>query len=232
MVAQPDASISEAKATAIDLTISDQDLRVPCYCEENVWRLLVRKLHYEPIEAYVVFISNEHQSVAMLNQKAAKRSDIVCWDYHVILLCHEQETSPDQNGSTTTNDSSIVVVYDVDTTLQPFPIPLAEYLKQSFPSKVPDMYRPNFRIVRGDIFCDWFSSDRRHMRNGTHQWSATPPPYACISTASTTNPHTLEQYIRFHNGTDSSTTLPNQALGIVVNLDTMMRFDQWKTRLM
>lgn len=92
---------------------SEQELRVPCYCEENVWRLAYRRIHVDTSEEggaaahiihcgeqtqdeeserlvsrnYVVFISNEQRCCPMLAQRASKRSKEACfWDYHVIFI--------------------------------------------------------------------------------------------------------------------------------------------------
>lgn len=43
---------------------SDKDLRVPYYCEENIWRLGVRKRVHQPGDRYyAVFISNTIKNV-------------------------------------------------------------------------------------------------------------------------------------------------------------------------
>lgn len=92
---------------------SEQELRVPCYCEENVWRLAYRRIHVDTSEEggaaahiircgeqtqeeenerlvsrnYVVFISNEQRCCPMLGQRASKNSKEACfWDYHVIFI--------------------------------------------------------------------------------------------------------------------------------------------------
>jgi N-terminal glutamine amidase len=239
----------------------DTDLRCPCYCEENVWRLLERRRQLHPQRHssmststsssssistsrpeqhyYVVFISNENQTVAMLHQKAASNTSeegFIVWDYHVILLgyaaeqkqslsdeAEEQEVddtaapSMDANYDPTNESSSsngtsknrsrrniemTMLVYDLDTTLQPYPMPLADYLDRSFPSRTgsststvrsstmlmmrkqpPQLYRPQFRIVPAQEFRHYFASDRSHMWNAaTGQYNAPPPPYECITT--------------------------------------------------
>ena len=51
-------SIMTAEESALNAP-SDEALRVPYYCEENVWRLLYRKKHECPDDRFwVVFISN------------------------------------------------------------------------------------------------------------------------------------------------------------------------------
>lgn len=223
---------SEAKATAVDLSISDQDLRVPCYCEENVWRLLVRKLQHAtlavPVEYYVAFISNDRKAVVMQNQKASGRGEVVCWDYHVILLSFE---SPTDQVSSPTIDKRTIFVYDIDTRLQPYPILLSDYLEQSFPKTVAEAFRPQFRIIPGEVFLTWFTSDRRHMWDSKERrWSATPPSYTCISNTTTTDPHTLKYYLNFTKQQEEGyCPLPKKALGVTVTIDVLSRFDQWRS---
>jgi hypothetical protein len=111
---------NSAGATAISCR-SEQDLRVACFCEENVWRLAYRRLFgasslstasssssssssvlqltnsstidKENEEYYVVFVSNDEKCCPMLNQKASRHVDEPCfWDYHVILIqCSKQQ---------------------------------------------------------------------------------------------------------------------------------------------
>jgi N-terminal glutamine amidase len=202
--------LSTAAMTALSQNVqSDHDLRVACYCEENVWRIAYRKLHYptqheqlrlaESSEQHnnntngtttakyvVAFISNKRQCVPMLHQRASSSPSEVpcCWDYHVILLgVHNSQRDV---GTTETKDTNnCVLVYDVDTTLQPYPISLAEYLMATFPNVEEEYpypeYRPRFRLISAPLFVQYFASDRRHMYNTTTQsWNAPPPTYACI----------------------------------------------------
>lgn len=158
---------------------TDESLRVPYYCEENVWRLAVRKQQQQPTDRFwAVFISNTIKNVPMFQQKAAVSGDVsCCWDYHVILLCHRA-------GEGTFS------VYDIDSLL-PYPCPLDEYLAHSFPYEWPIPFGPMFRVVPVDFFLGNFASDRSHMiKNG--KWQAPPPPYAPIG-----NSNNLQEYLRF-----------------------------------
>ena len=101
-----------AARTAIDAP-SDRSLRVPCFCEENIWRLAYRHLYgvsssssstndtssssSSPSSScwYVVFVSNPTGCVPMMQQLAAatssglndrQKNQPVFWDYHVILV--------------------------------------------------------------------------------------------------------------------------------------------------
>lgn len=66
---------------------TDQDLRVPYYCEENAWRVVYRKMRDQPEDNFfVVFISNPVKNVAMFHQRASDAPDqAVSWDYHVSI---------------------------------------------------------------------------------------------------------------------------------------------------
>lgn len=63
----------EASRTALQAT-PDASLRVPCYCEENVWRLAYRKVYQKKDgETYhVAFVSNPKGCVPMFQQRAAE----------------------------------------------------------------------------------------------------------------------------------------------------------------
>jgi hypothetical protein len=121
---------SEAARTALEAP-SDRALRVPYYCEENVWRLAHR--HSSSLNCHVVFISNARQCVGMHHQLV--REDGPCfWDYHVILIKKE-------------NDETVVL--DMDSCLS-YPCPLQEYLRKSFVQE--GDYAPLFRYVKVIIY--------------------------------------------------------------------------------
>lgn len=190
-----------AEITAL-LAESDQHLRIPYYCEENVWRLAHRRVAKDATTQLVVaFISNATQSVAMLQQKAmGSPSKICCWDYHVILIqcCENEGTS---------------LVFDIDSYL-PYPCPLSTYLEQSFPASttIHRQYVPFFRILRASDYLQNFSSDRRHMFDKeTQTWKAPPPSYACINNHV---PNNLDQFLDF----SSSKT---DEFGKIVSLETL-----------
>jgi len=127
-----------AASTALTAT-SEQELRVPCYCEENVWRLAYRKLnrpnnnntnnksHY-----FVVFVSNPSKCVCFFHQRASHhRTKPVFWDYHVLLL--ERQLQEEGGGGS-------CWIWDMDSYL-PYPCLLQEYLENTFPS-LEDMCPP------------------------------------------------------------------------------------------
>ena len=123
---------NEAARTALNAP-SDDSLRVPCYCEENVWRLACRKLaNCRKSTFFAVFISSAQQMVPMFYQRATKSTEEACWwDYHVILL------ELDEKG--------MFFVHDVDSRL-PCPLALTKYVKHSFPREsLPQEIAPLFR---------------------------------------------------------------------------------------
>ena len=59
----------EAAKTALEAE-NDADLRIPCYCEENIWRLAYRMIHgnnnkLDDVQYHVVFVSNPSKCVPM-----------------------------------------------------------------------------------------------------------------------------------------------------------------------
>lgn len=179
-------ALNSAPASAISCP-SELDLRVPCYCEENAWRLAYRRLFGPTItrsastdsdivadkeneQYYVVFISNDAKCCPMFEQKASRNDDEPCfWDYHVILI-HS-------------SSSSMTEVFDMDSRLD-YPCALDEYLNATFQYHFDDhsaakKYSPMFRVVRAESYLRYFSSDRRHMFNNG-KWLSPPPTYECI----------------------------------------------------
>ena len=176
-------SLNEATQSALEAP-SDQELRVPCYCEENVYRLVARKLAQPGSERsstaggsyYVVFVSSRSQCVPMYRQLASTMPTSVClWDYHVIVV-HVADNGP--------------LILDMDSRL-PYPCTLEMYVRCTFPEEVPLIYAPLFRVVRAEVYLKHFSSDRSHMRKEDGTWMAAPPAYACIHAGTSTN---LDQY--------------------------------------
>jgi len=131
-----EASIHSSLAAKTALSSpSDQSLRVPCYCEENVWRLAYRKLQRTDAnsnEYFVVFITNPLKCVPMLHQLAARDpTKPIYWDYHVILIEKSKE------------EGSKAYIFDLDSYL-PFPFALDQYLNLVFSSDI-EQYQPYFR---------------------------------------------------------------------------------------
>jgi hypothetical protein len=104
-------------------------LRVPCYCEENVWRLTFRKLYqqqqqqqqqqqnqlqqiassnYTIVQYHVIFISNPKACVPMFQQLASsQRHQPIFWDYHVILVSTTTMTTTTTDANVTANAARI-----------------------------------------------------------------------------------------------------------------------------
>mmetsp|Transcript_9680 Transcript_9680/g.20986 ORF Transcript_9680/g.20986 Transcript_9680/m.20986 type:complete len:281 (-) Transcript_9680:21-863(-) len=108
---------------------SDHDLRVPCYCEENAWRLVHRHLHgpntdnrstrrnndneettsdeWNEDDYHVVFVSNENRCCPFFRQRALPNNprEYVCWDYHVFVI-RSRRVTIDGDGQATTTTST------------------------------------------------------------------------------------------------------------------------------
>ena len=243
---QPTAAES-ALASSIG---QDCQLRCPFYCEENVWRLAYRKLHNPQQTAiegdqttyFVVIVSNERKSVPMFYQRASESQERPCvWDYHVFLIGRTTKNSSSSNNN---NNNQQAWVYDIDTTLTPYPLPLQVYLRHSFSEKLSTTtYAPLFRVVPATLFLRHFESDRSHMYNAhTGTWSAPPPPYQCIlpaasvsssnststsaqTTTTTATRSNLKQYLNFSSHHVDDCGLPADALGTVLTLQQLETFE-------
>jgi hypothetical protein len=212
-------SVGVSAAESSLLADTEADMRVPCYCEENVWRLVRRKLRHRvqggSSSCWVVFVSNPVKNVPMFHQRAASSPhDPCCWDYHVILL-----TDTDQRcGQASVQESRWV--WDVDSTLQ-YPCPLNEYLAQTFPYDWPHPHGPLFRLIEAFVYLNTFASDRSHMYDG-RVWSSPPPPYDIIQTESDTNtlPYLLDFAARRRDETYRR-LLQSGALGTILTLSQL-----------
>ena len=187
---------------------TDQELRVPYYCEENVYRLGLRKRTQQPGDSYyAVFISNTIKNVPMFQQKAAASGEVsVCWDYHVVLLRQR-----DGEGQ--------ACVYDMDSLL-PYPCPLDTFLAHSFPYDWPYPFGPMFRVVPLELFLNNFGSDRSHMRDKKGRWNAPPPLYAPIG-----HQNNLQEYIRFDKSAVSSSNDLHSTYGRIFSKDSLAAVD-------
>mmetsp|Transcript_40959 Transcript_40959/g.46535 ORF Transcript_40959/g.46535 Transcript_40959/m.46535 type:complete len:237 (-) Transcript_40959:11-721(-) len=219
---------NEAVQSALEAS-SDQDLRVPCYCEENIYRLAVRKLKFQEEEQdvdskyYVIFVSSDTQCVPMYYQLASQNPLSACsWDYHVLLLKVSQN-----------NDKSEIL--DIDSHL-PYPCSLEAYVQNSFPSvhriATLPQYAPLFRVISAEKFLHDFCSDRRHMFREDGSWSAKPPTYGCIqqqqqlkeSSSSNEGIFNLDSYRIMHtpNNDNSSDFSFESAFGQVLTREQLL----------
>lgn len=128
----------------------------PCFCEENVWRLLGEQVLPEPGAA--VFVTNADRTVAMWGQRAADHDPIV-WDYHAVALLPRRR-----------------FIVDLDDRRR-VAWPLAAWLRHAFRDDTEEDLRPAFRIVPRDEFLATFSSDRSHMRDARGQPQQPFPPW-------------------------------------------------------
>ena len=163
------------------------------FCEENIWHLAQR------LGGLVLVISNEHQNVAVWEQKLSEEqaqvpdsgpetnqesANPVLWDYHVILAANLQSEA--EGPYNWKHLSETARIYDFDTRLS-FPTPIQDYFAQSFrpldPS-VPEQFRPQFRSLDSRHYIESFDSDRAHMKNENGEWAALPPdwpPIRCLN---------------------------------------------------
>mmetsp|Transcript_41853 Transcript_41853/g.95102 ORF Transcript_41853/g.95102 Transcript_41853/m.95102 type:complete len:260 (-) Transcript_41853:59-838(-) len=163
-----------------------------CYCEENVWRLCEDLLGHRQRAGLcpsvapsglvrgslkAVFISNAQQRVPLWHQRAGGEREVlgapgfVLWDYHVVALlqaagggCH---------------------ILDLDTTLGPFPLPFADYVRQALRPDIIASFEAEgrcrelpercFRVVDAEDYLQSLFSDRSHMRRPDGSWAAPPP---------------------------------------------------------
>lgn len=178
--------LTAVEASLVDCI--DQDLRVPYYCEENVWRLASRKIRKKPTALwFAVFISNRRKAVPMCQQLAQEDPSRPCfWDYHVILVGVT-------GGESSVHD--VVRVYDIDSQCA-YGCLITEYLEESFPFELHDKtLNPMFRVIPASVYLEHFSSNRSHMFDQkTQTWNATPPTYTCIGLDRPTN---FDRYIDF-----------------------------------
>ena len=94
------AAVNSASTTAM-APVKDVELRVPCYCEENVWRLAYRKWKQQADSKkyYAVFVSTPSKCVCFFHQKASGNPlKPVFWDYHVLLFEYDATTQTTVNN--------------------------------------------------------------------------------------------------------------------------------------
>ncbi|MCM8539406.1 MAG: protein N-terminal glutamine amidohydrolase [Lentisphaeraceae bacterium] len=117
------------------------------FCEENIWHMLNDMNETDQRNTSILFISNEYNTCALLNQRAAKTGEYIVWDYHLILHKHS------------TNE-----ICDYDTVLNPS-TDINEYFALTFgnQSLIHFRYRSLILSIPGNEYLAKFSSDRSHM---------------------------------------------------------------------
>lgn len=204
---QADGSIQVSKRASPEAVAQaiNRKRYTPFYCEENIYWLLNDLLddknsanNREEIAHYAVFISNPAKQVMLWRQKASGRPDVddlVCWDYHVIAVSFRLLKSEyDRHASTARSEC---MIYDLDTTLLPFPCPADLYAKEAL-RKLPDCFPSRiFRVITASTFLRHFASDRSHMlRQDGKTYRAPQPPYPCIaSRCNGLETNTLPRYL-------------------------------------
>ncbi|OEU10525.1 hypothetical protein FRACYDRAFT_193868 [Fragilariopsis cylindrus CCMP1102] len=200
------AAAAGAAKSAIEAS-SDKSLRVPCYCEENVWRLAYRKIHQQEKK------KKQQQEKKQKRQQKKKKITTAAatttttttssFQYHVVFISNPKGCAPlfqqlaasdrdsavfwdyhdvTEGTTTTTVLTKNTLVWDIDSYL-PFPCHLEDYIEMVFPNNLdwPKEYAPYFRVIDASIYLRHFSSDRSHMYNSdTNTWNALPPSYDCI----------------------------------------------------
>ncbi|KAL9546634.1 hypothetical protein MBANPS3_006574 [Mucor bainieri] len=157
-------------------------LYTACYCEENIYMLCSEILKKRPElmdDFSVLFISNDHRSVPLWQQRVGRGDEhVVLWDYHVVLY-YKQDSE--------------ALIYDFDTLL-PFPSPADFYALETFKPNmlVKDEFKHMFRLIPAKAYLDHFESDRSHMLNERGEYMATPPHYSAILKKGKSN---LDDYI-------------------------------------
>jgi hypothetical protein len=224
-----------AEISAVDPFLpSEHALRIPCYCEENVWRLAYRRTRLQvldtddtatAVEYHVVFISNKYRCCPMYYQKSSEGTSSPCfWDYHVILLVTTTILTPVDDTSNLENETmttkTITHVLDLDSLL-PYPCPVSLYLKETFNYSMFEdetILAPSFRLIPASTFLKYFYSDRMHMFDRKKQiWSSPPPSYECImhgrqENNGTSSASNLDRYVNMDGGEET-------IYGCVMSLD-------------
>ena len=133
-----------------------------------------------PAEALsAVFVVNESATCALRHQRAAPPGELVVWDYHVLVRV----------------DSPVLGrwILDLDSRLG-FAVPEDEYVAATVDRRVPERFRPGFRVVPADVFLARFSTDRRHMRDAEGGWLH-PPPWDLPRGAGAATAHELPRFL-------------------------------------
>jgi N-terminal glutamine amidase len=157
----------------------------PFYCEENVWKLLLRP-EYEASESYAVLVFADPPPVWVCGQRAGSGPAAqVAWDYHVFAL--SRHAGAGQGAG--------YFVWDWDT-LFGFPCAAPAYLDAAFLARDGVL----FRVVPRAVYLRQFASNRSHMLSATEPsaalcWHAPPPEWQPIRGVDATSDHTLPEFL-------------------------------------
>ncbi|KAF1768371.1 hypothetical protein GCK72_000183 [Caenorhabditis remanei] len=153
----------------------DEALYKSCYCEENVYKLCENwPLNRENF--WAVLISNEIKCVPLWRQKSSRKEGGYClWDYHVIGIQKNPETSK---------------VFDLDSTLE-WGVDFSTYWRETMnleeSSLYPERYQRKFRVIPAPLYLTLFSSDRSHMLDANGKYLHEPPEWPPIFNLIPTN---------------------------------------------
>ena len=161
MISQADSSeIRECSAEATALSSSsDHDLRIPCFCEENAWRVAYRHLRGH----HIVDDGTRDEDGNGPNTSDFRCSDngnngeatLNGWKYYVVIISNEERRCPmfmqragspePENRGYVCWDYHVIVlrgkttltpateVLDIDTRLTPHPCTFETYIEGTFP---------------------------------------------------------------------------------------------------
>ena len=157
------------------------------YCEENAWQIVARaQIQGVPSEVWV--IGNSSARIALWGQRLAPSPRVpVVWDYHVVA-CLRPPGAP-------------AMVLDPDSSVAG-PLIAGHWFAATCPPGaagligLAGLQLPRVRIIAGDSYLTEFSSDRRHMANGSGGFIRPPPPWPCLGPP-TKPPHRLPELLDF-----------------------------------
>ena len=109
------AAVGAAKS-AIEAS-SDKSLRVPCYCEENVWRLAYRKIHQQEKKQQQEKQKQQKKKKKITRAAAATtttRTTTSSFQYHVVFISNPKGCAPlFQQLAASDRDSAVFWDYHV-----------------------------------------------------------------------------------------------------------------------
>ena len=109
------AAAAGAAKSAIEAS-SDKSLRVPCYCEENVWRLAYRKIHQQQEKKQQQQEKQKQQQKKIKTAAAATttRTTTSSFQYHVVFISNPKGCAPlFQQLAASDRDSAVFWDYHV-----------------------------------------------------------------------------------------------------------------------
>lgn len=135
------------------------------FCEENIWHLCQNQ-ELEGFSKKVLIISNAKRNCPFKFQKSINGDEVVWWNYHVVLLAENKDSS---------------FVYDFDSTLR-IPATAKEYFSRTFDfsSNEQVVDSPFFKVIDSVSYLDSFNSDRSHMKDSSGKWISDPPKWQII----------------------------------------------------